>query len=184
MWPIYGLYSLYKAIIQPLYNHYTAFMRPIHGHYTAHIRHIYYIIYMAYIRLLYGHYTALIRHGCKFLEKYFSHKDVNPSRNFVNPTSGSHTSTIKGCWFHVKRHLQREVYWLRTDSDVLALNLAEFMWKSAMGLPVMLRTANGNTARRSHDWWREFSPNLFVSTLKLLCNIRFTRSLYDSIVNN
>ena len=67
-------------------------------------------------------YLPLSNHG-------FLHEDVNRSRNFVDPITGAHTNTIEGCWFHVKKHLQRGVGWLRSDPDALALNLAEFMWK-------------------------------------------------------
>ena len=68
-------------------------------------------------------YLPLSNHG-------FLH-EVNHSRNFVDPITGAHTNTIEGCWFHVKKHLQRGVGWLRSDPDALALalNLAEFMWK-------------------------------------------------------
>ena len=67
-------------------------------------------------------YVNLDRHG-------YHHEDVNHSRNFVNPATGAHTNTIEGCWFHVKRHLQRGIGWLRSDPDAMALALAEFMWK-------------------------------------------------------
>ena len=57
------------------------------------------------------------------------HEDVNHSQNFVIPSTGSHTNTIEGCWFHVKRHLQRGIGWLWNDPDTFVLNLAKFMWK-------------------------------------------------------
>ena len=72
-------------------------------------------------------YVPLAQHG-------FHHEDVNHSQNFVNPVTGAHTNTIEGCWFHVKRHLQRGVGWLRNDPDALALALAEFMWKRRHGI--------------------------------------------------
>ena len=67
-------------------------------------------------------YVNLSHHG-------YIHEDVNHSRDFVNPATGAHTNTIEGCWFHVKRHLQRGIGWLRNDPDALALALAEFMWR-------------------------------------------------------
>ena len=72
-------------------------------------------------------YLPITKHG-------YLHEDVNHSRNFVNPSTGAHTNTIEGCWFHVKRHLQRGVGWLRRDPDALLLNLAEFMWKKRHGI--------------------------------------------------
>ena len=51
--------------------------------------------------------------------------------------------------------------------------------RDAMGLSVMLRAANGSTAWRSHDWWREFSPNLFSYLYVFLWNISFTRSVWQ-----
>ena len=82
--------------------------------------------------------TLIITDGWKaylsFSNHGFIHEDVNHSRNFVDPTTGAHTNTIEGCWFHVKRYLQRGVGWLRTDADALALNLGEFMRKRRYGL--------------------------------------------------
>ena len=72
-------------------------------------------------------YVNLSQHG-------YYHEDVNHSRNFLNPVTGAHTNTIEGCLFHVKRHLQSGVGWLRNDPDTLATALAEFMWKRKMNL--------------------------------------------------
>ena len=48
----------------------------------------------------------------------FYHEDVNRSQNFVNPRTGAHTNKIEGCWFHVQRHLNRGVGWLRNYPQV------------------------------------------------------------------
>ena len=37
--------------------------------------------------------------------------NLTHSQNFVNPRTGAHTNTTEGCWFHVKRHLNRGVGW-------------------------------------------------------------------------
>ena len=72
-------------------------------------------------------YLNLTHHG-------FYHEDVNRSQNLVNPRTGAHTNTIEGCWFHVKRHLNRGVGWLKNDPQAMALYLAEFMWKRRYNL--------------------------------------------------
>ena len=84
-------------------------------------------------------YVNLSHHG-------YYHEDVNPWRNFVNPVTGAHTNTIEGCWFHVKRHLQSGVIWLRNDPDALATALAEvYAEKEGWTSLAALKTVNDFT---------------------------------------
>ena len=42
--------------------------------------------------------------------------------------------TVESQWHHVKRHCQRGVGYLRTDTDAMALILSDFIWKKTNSL--------------------------------------------------
>lgn len=68
-----------------------------------------------------GGYNPLQHHG-------YQHYTVNHSASFVNTTTGAHTNTVEGTWFHAKRHLQRGHGRVRRDSQALSVALYEYMW--------------------------------------------------------
>ena len=55
----------------------------------------------------------------------YTHKVVNHSQNFVDPTTGAHTQTIESLWWQIKRQLP-ETY---SRHNQLYLHLAEYMWR-------------------------------------------------------
>ena len=66
-------------------------------------------------------YTALSHHG-------YVHFDVNHRQGFVDPTTGVHTNTCEGMWFHAKKAMARGQGRVRSNSSKLSAALGEFMW--------------------------------------------------------